>query len=354
MSEKHAKKTKKAKAGRRKKGCAIALISIMTLFGAFMVVVGTLLWQFRYNRNNILDNMTDSQLGITNNSLSKDIVNIALFGVDSRNKNRLTGNSDSIMIISIDQIHNKIKLTSVMRDSLVPIPGKGYGKINSAYAKGVDTAIKTLNQNFGLNIRHYATVNFAGMADIIDAVGGIEVTVTEAERNDANIHIRSMSAEVGTPRDYITKAGTQTLNGVQAVCYARIRHVSNPNGSRDDFGRTDRQRYVMEQLFNKALSMGVSKYPGLIKTLLPYMETSLGYDDILSLAGILVGDVAFEQTRIPMLEYVINGDFREVTGSSTVYYNLEFAGNILHAFIYDDIAPETYLETHEINKTGWV
>ena len=354
MSDKHTKKAVKTKGGRRKKGCVIAMIAVMTLFGVFMVGVGTLLWQFRYNRNDVLDNKTDSDLGITNNTLSKDIINIALFGLDSRSATRMTGNSDSIMIISIDQIHNKIKLISIMRDSLVPIPGRGYGKINSAYGSGVETAIKTLNQNFGMNIRHYATVNFVGMADIIDAVGGIEVDITEEERNNANVHIRSMSAEVGTPRDYIAKAGKQTLNGVQAVSYARIRYVSNPNGSRDDFGRTDRQRYVMEQLFNKALNMKKSEYPGLIQKLLPYMETSLGYSDILNLAGILGGGVTFEQTRIPMLDYVINGDYREVTGSSTVYYNLQFAGKILHAFIYDDISPETYLKTNEIDKTGWV
>ena len=84
------------------------------------------------------------------------------------------------------------------------------------------------------------------------------------------------------------------------------------------------------------------------------METSLGYSDIISLAGILAGDVKFEQTRIPMHEYLISGDYRKATGSSTVYYNFGYASKILHAFIYDDILPEAYIEANGVDKTDWV
>ena len=344
---------------RRHKGLVITLVTLLAVFGICITGVGVLLSQFDYQHDNSYkegktDEQLDADLGITNTTLTKKVVNIALFGVDSRSKTSFKGNSDSIMIISIDQIHNKIKLTSVMRDTLVLLPdNKGYSKINAAFAKSPDFAIKTLNQCFNLNIRDYAVVNFVGMADIIDALGGIEVDVTESERQNANIHINSMSKEVGTPNTPIKKAGKQTLTGAQAVAWARIRYVKTADGVRDDYGRTDRQRYVMEQLFNKALSAGVSQYPALIKALLPYMQTSLSYSDILNLAGILTGGVSFEQSRIPLTEYVISGGFYDRTGNSTVYYNLEYAGKVLHAFVYDDIAPEEYIKQNGVDKTRW-
>lgn len=344
---------------RRGKALVITLVSLMAIFGVCITALGILLTQIDYQHDtSYKEGKTDEQLnadlGITNTTLTKKITNIALFGVDSRSKTSFSGNSDSIMIISIDQIHNKIKVTSIMRDTLVLLPdNKGYSKINAAFAKGPEFAIKTLNQCFNLNIRDYAVVNFVGMTDIIDALGGIEVDVTESERQDANIHIGSMADEVGTDRTPIKKAGLQTLTGPQAVAWARIRYVQTADGVRDDYGRTDRQRYVMEQLFNKALNAGLSQYPALIKALLPYTQTSLSYADILSMAGILTGTVTFEQTRIPLTEYIISGGFYDRTGNSTVYYNLEYAGKVLHAFIYDDMAPETFMEQNGIDKTRW-
>lgn len=345
---------KKKKGRRRFKGLVITLVTLMTLFGVLTMCMGVFLWKFDYEYDNTLETKTDEELGITNTTLTKKVINIALFGVDSRNATSFKGNTDSIMIISIDQIHNKIKVTSIMRDTLVHMPEFGYAKINSAYGRGgPELALKTLNTMFNLNIRHYATVNFSGMVDIVDAVGGIEVDVTESERYDANQHIRSMSYEMGSEQTYIQKAGLQTLNGVQAVCWARIRHVSTADGVSDDFGRTDRQRYVMEQLFQKALSMSKSQYPALIQALLPYVQTSLSYGDILDMAGIMMGSPQFVQTRVPQKEFVINGDYRAKTGSSTVYYNLEYAGKVLHAFIYDDMLPATYMEQNGVDKTPW-
>lgn len=340
---------------RRYKGLVITMVALLSLCGICMAGLGVLMWQFDYNYDETIDKMTDDDLGITNTTLTKKVINIALFGVDSRSKTAFKGNTDSIMIISVDQIHGKIKLISIMRDTLVQLPdGRGYSKINAAFGTGgAELALKTLNQCFNLNIRDYAVVNFAGMIDIIDSVGGIEVDVTEYERQNANIHIGSMAAEIGSPKDYIKKSGQQALSGVQAVAWARIRYVPTADGVSDDFGRTDRQRYVMEQLFNKALSSGVSQYPSMIKALLPYVQTSLSYGDILDLAGILVGGTAFEQTRVPLTEYIISSDFRERTGSSTVYYDLEFAGKIIHAFLYDDISPEAYIEQNGVEKSRW-
>lgn len=352
----HAKKTQK-KSKKNNKGFIIFSIVFLSIFGVLLASVGGVLWYFQYDRNDALDALTDTELGV-NSTLSNDVTNIALFGIDTRNVISGTrGNSDSIMILSIDKTHNTIKITSVMRDLLTPIEGHAANKINAAYAYGgPELAIKTLNQIFNLNIRDYATVNFAGMADIIDAMGGIDVDITEAERQDANKHIRWLSVTSGTPNVQIAKAGLQTLSGTQAVAFARIRYVSTSSGVRDDYGRTDRQRYVMEQLFNKALSMGKSKYPSVIKALLPHMETSLTYADILSMSGILTGDISFKQARIPqgyaMQVPKAQYDFPSYLGAA-LYINLDYASEMLHGFIYDDIHPDDYIQQYPADTTPW-
>ena len=340
---------------RPSRGKAIALTSVVTVFGILFVSLASVMVSFAYRRENIGD-LPDESLGIDTSAeagKSKDITNIALFGLGSRSKTINRGLTDSIMVVSVDRLHNKIKVISIMRDSLVPIEGYRAQKINAAYALGgAKLAIRTINQAFGLNIRHYATVNFLGMADIIDVMGGIEADLTEAERRDANIHIRSAAKEVGAEYTPIEKAGKQVLNGAQAVAFARIRHVSTADGVANDFGRTDRQRYVMEQMFNKALKMSAAEYPKLIKTLLKYVETSLSYEDVIGMAGVLTGGVKFEQTRVPLVDYVINAGY-SVRGSSTVYYNLDYAKKIVNAFIYDDIDPEEYIRENGVDKSGW-
>lgn len=351
----HAKQATKKRA--KNKGFIIFSIVFLSIFGLLLAGVGGVLWYFQYDRNDALDALTDTELGV-NSSLSNDVTNIALFGIDTRNVISGTrGNSDSIMILSIDKTHNTIKITSVMRDMLTPIEGHAANKVNAAYAYGgPELAIKTLNQVFNLNIRDYATVNFAGMADIIDAMGGIEVDITEAERQDANKHIRWLSVTSGTPNVQIQRAGLQTLSGTQAVAFARIRYVSTSSGVRDDYGRTDRQRYVMEQLFNKALSMGKSKYPSVIKALLPHMETSLTYADILGMSGILTGDISFKQARIPqgyaMQVPKAQYDFPSYLGAA-LYINLDYAAEMLHGFIYDDIHPDDYIKQYPADTTPW-
>lgn len=260
---------------------------------------------------------------------------------------------------------------SVMRDTLVPITYNGkttYGKINSAYRKGgPELAIKTLNTIFGLDISEYATVNFYGMADIIDAVGGIEVELAKGEL-DTMVHEYGYVANLGLngnveeickykgldpSKYYIKSAGVQHLNGVQAVAYARIRHAANAEGVNDDYGRTDRQRLVMEQLFNKAVKLGKSEYVGLAKALIPCSETSLSYSEIISLAfNILLKSPTFEQTRIPMFEYQMSSKSVKGVGSC-VYYDLNYASKLIKAFIYDDIKPEDYIAANGVEKNDW-
>ena len=276
----HTKRPAKKQKSRRR-GWAIFGTVFFSLLGVLMFTVSGVLWMFQYNRNDSLDALSDAQLGV-NEELGDDIINIALFGIDSRNLNSFKGLSDSIMILSVDKMHNSIKITSVLRDSVVPIEGRGVNKINAAYSYGgPELAIKTLNENFGLNIRDYATVNFRGMADIIDAVGGIEVDLTEAERNNANHHITWLSITSGISKDLIKKAGPQTLNGNQSMGLVRYRY-----GYADaDIGRVSVQRdFMMAALGQWASLKNIPKLPQALNLILDNSVTDLNTANLTWLA----------------------------------------------------------------------
>ena len=342
-----------------KKGQKAAVISATAVVLA-VTLIFTIPYMI-YNYKHLTDNHDD--LGITN-IIDEEVINVALFGIDARNTKSFKGLSDSIMILSINTDTKKVKIISIMRDSLVPMNYKGkttYGKITTAYSKGgPELAIKTLNQNFKLDIKEYATVNFYGMADIIDAVGGIDVPLTEREVtargsvHGINDMIQELCGYLGynPEKYYVKKSGTQHLNGVQAVAYARIRHVANAWGTTNDYGRTDRQRYVMEQLFNKATKMKKSQYTKMIKALIPCTETSLSMSEIFSLAvDVLLKEPTFEQTRVPQPEFAMpspSGSF-----GSVVYYDLDYASKVIHGVIYDDMTIEEFVAQNKIEKNDW-
>lgn len=313
-------------------------------------------------RDDDFTDLDNSDLGFTD-VIDKNVFNIALFGVDSREVGDFTGKSDSLMVLSINKTDNTIRLVSIMRDSLVPYEYKGktsYTKITEIYALGgPELAVKTLNKVYGLDISEYATVNFYGMGDIVDAVGGIEAELTFDEvdpKNAKNINdlIGEQCEHLGlNPNSYfINTPGKKHLNGVQAVAYARIRYGKNIWGSNNDFGRTERQRYVMQELFKKALSMDITSYPSLAKKLTPHVKTSFSNSEILSLASYLANKPTMQLSRVPSDEYIINADFRG-TGASTVYYNYQYAGKVLRAFFYEGITPEDYIEQNGVDLTSW-
>lgn len=343
-----------------KKALVISLISVILviaiIIGVVLGVIGNLTRDYDHEE---IDDPEIQQI----KPIDDQILNVALFGIDSREQD-FTGLSDSIMVLSINKGTGDIKLISIMRDSFVNMPernGKSYkpNKINSAYSRGGATyAIKTLNQNFGLDIKEYATVNFYGMAEIIDAVGGLEIDVLKREINSAyglNDLLREQARQLGIENPpYVSEPGLQVLSGMQAVAWARIRSVSTEQGTANDYGRTDRQRVIMEKLLNKALSMDVSKYPTLIKAILPHMRTSLGFSEVVSLATNVLGkQVNFQQTRVPQKEYVINEGLSISYAGSVVYYDLEYAKKIIHAIIYDDVTQEEYIAQNGIEKNKW-
>lgn len=348
-----------------KKWQRVTIVSVASVL-AVLIVVGSIAGGIftslvsKIQRDDDFSKLDNSALGF-DDVIDKNIYNIALFGIDTRKVGDFSGNSDSIMILSINKSQNVIKLISVMRDSLVPIDKDGKevaDKLNSAYALGGPTlAVKTLNEVFGLDISEYATVNFFGMIDIIEAVGGIDATITKGEITKGytiNDHIMEECKSLGI--DYspylVTTTGTMHLNGIQAVAYARVRYSENWLGSTNDFGRTERQRYVMEQLLNKGLAMDVTAYPSLVSKLAPYVKTSFSNSELIGLASYLVNRPTMITSRIPLDDYIIDSDFRE-TGASAIYYNCNYAKKVLHAFLYDGISPDDYIAQNGVDKTDW-
>ena len=296
------------------------------------------------------DDITNDAVGIDQELFSQnesEIFNVALLGIDDN------GTSDAVMIASIDTNKRQIKITSILRDSLVkvePVDKKPYyTKLNEAFGNGgAITTLKTINRNFDLNVKDYVSIKFGGLSEIIDMVGGIELNITKEEAEHINGLIASTKQHRHCPT--IEDYGDVNLNGIQAIEYARIRKKTNKNGQSDDYGRTDRQRAVLELLLQKIKRMPYNEILGLIDIFLQHMKTSLSLDKIMSLSKILKSDdISVLQNRVPMVEYTINRDYNyslNGVNKSTVYYNLKYAGHLINAFIYDDVLPEEYITQH--------
>ncbi|WP_050739378.1 LCP family protein [Acetobacterium bakii] len=248
---------------------------------------------------------------------SSDIINIALFGIDTRAEDYDGSRADSIMIASLDTVHKKIKLTSIMRDTFVNIPGEKYDKINHSYAYGgPELTIKTINENFDMNIKDYVTVNFSALEKIVDAVGGVEIDVKDYEIE----HIPGSSL------------GLQTLNGEQALAYSRIRYSGD-----GDYERTLRQRTVLQNVLTKVLNnKSLPQALSLIDILSPYIQTSFDQGELVGLATkvFAAGITTMEDARLPIDGQAVGGLWDSVyylkpdTLSENVIY--------LHQFIYEE------------------
>lgn len=284
---------------------------------------------------NISKNATD--LGIDtkqfNNTVEDNYVNILLLGVDTRDANTDTGRSDSIMILTLDKAHKKIKLTSLMRDLLVTNVGsKSQDKLTHAYAYGgPQLSLKVVNENFNMNIKDYVKVDFTHFDKIVDAVGGVDINVSDAEVKVLNGYITELAKLEKVTPQYLTSGGMQHLNGMQALAYARIRYVGD-----GDYQRTERQRTVLTQVFSKISSMGLTEASSMLDTILPNVETSLAKSDILSNTSyVLMNKInTVNQYRVPNDKpgYATN---RMINGVFYLDWNKE--GNIadLHQFIFE-------------------
>ena len=214
--------------------------------------------------------------------------NIAIFGIDSRKDDYGLGNrSDCIIIASLNQDTNDIKLISVYRDTYMEVESNGkkiLDKVTHAYSYGgAQNAVKALNTNLDLNITEYVTVNFDAVISAVDAMGGITLDIDSSELKYINDYITATSQSSGVKSKSITKTGRQTLDGVQAVAYSRIRYTEG-----GDYKRTERMRTVIEAMLSKAKTLSLGKLNNLVDTMLPKISTNIKGTEILALAPSIV------------------------------------------------------------------
>lgn len=219
------------------------------------------------NNLDVNADLYDEVEGISESEFN-NIINIVLFGSDSRDVNSAeSGRSDTIMILSVNPKTKRIKLISIPRDTYVNVPGYGKTKINHAYAYGKEElSIKTINNNFGLNITEYATIDFSGLVNIINQMGGVQMTITPEEMTYIN---GALTWNISGNKEKLTTSGNVILNGEQALAHSRNRTLGN------DFTRASRQRQVIEALINKIATRNVSEIMDLADDFLKEVKTNI-------------------------------------------------------------------------------
>ncbi len=194
----------------------------------------------------------------------RKVSNILLLGMETFDG---AENTDTMIIASIDSENNVIKLTSLMRDLYVEIPGHSNAKLNSAYAKGgISELYATLEKNFGITMDGYALVDFNDFEQVIDYIGGIDISLTEKEA-----HYLNSTNYISNPANRNVIAGTQHMNGNQVLGYCRVRKVPTET-EHDDFGRTQRQRIVLEKIFEKMKSKNIIQLGIIMNTILSNID----------------------------------------------------------------------------------
>ena len=270
----------------------------LVLFVVEIVILAlVLLALFAYQKldliqNKILDKDKISVNPVTEETLQtfEGYTTIALFGLDNRQAGVYsTGNSDVIMVMSIDNDTKNVNMVSVYRDTYLNIAGVGesqnFRKCNAAYAYGgAEQAINMLNQNLDLDIEDYVSFDFSAVAEAVDILGGVDIEITSStELNELNKYINHTNKVLGTSVSQIGSTGVQTLNGVQAVAYSRIRYTAG-----GDFKRAERQRRVLNEMIKKAKRANLVELNELINAVFPDIETSLTNAEMLSMAAAMM------------------------------------------------------------------
>lgn len=246
-----------------------------------------------------------------------NVLNILLIGCDARSKTG-RGRSDSMILLSINKNTKKVIMTSFLRDTWVNIPGVGNQRLNAAYFfGGPKLLIKTMESNFHIRIDKYVRVNFYSFIDTVDAIDGVDIDVTEEELEYLNDYVKHENKLLGNNENdnLVKKTGKQTLNGIQALAYARIRYVGT------DFARTQRQRTVMNEIFRKAKKLSLTEMNDFLEKVLPNVTTNLEKGQIFSLILNASDYLSYERTdqSIPNL-----GSFKNMVIDGMMVLGIDF------------------------------
>lgn len=254
--------------------------------------------------------------------------NVALFGVDSRDGNLGKGNrTDCIIVASLNNETKEIKMVSVYRDTLLDLSEGTYQKCNAAYSYGGPVmAVNMLNKNLDLDIEDYITVDFGAIADAIDLLGGIEIDVTDEEAYYISEYLQETADSAGKEAHFLDYGGHLNLDGAQATTYARIRSTAG-----GDFTRTERQRLVIEKMFEKALKADLGTINAIIDKVFPQVSTSFTLQEILMYASAYSGYKLGDNIGFPM-----DNTTDTVSGLGSIVIPQDLTSNVtqLHEFLF--------------------
>ena len=275
-------------------------------------------------------------------TFNKDVVNILLVGSDHGAIKGDHGRSDSIMIATVNFKSKELKLTSLMRDMYVEIPGHGHNKLNAAYAfGGVELLYKTIAKNFGIKIDNYCVVDFSTFEKVINKVGGVEISLEKKEAKYLNT-----TNYISKKKYRNVKVGKQTLNGNQALGYARVRYVVSKKYGDGDFGRTGRQRAVLQAALNKVLQQSPTKIADIALDALKDVSTDMNasYLKKLVLKVVQMGTTEIDQMRVPL-----EGTYKMGRAQSNMFvFFINFKANkaALNYFLFDKGSEEDWAEKY--------
>ena len=314
----------------RKKRKKKSFLKRLLLFLLILCVLVGGLWYFAVGR--VYTMMRYEEIpALAAQPLKEDgVINILLIGNDSRSQGE-DGRSDAMILLSISKRTKTIHMMSLLRDIYVEIPGHEGNRLNAAYSfGGPELLLETLEQNFDLEVNRYILVNFQAFAGVVDAVGGVDLDLTNEEVQYVNGYLTEYNALEGRPEgtDYLDNMaiGTLHLNGPQALAYCRIRYIGT------DFGRTERQREVLSAVMRKAPKALLTNPMGLLGGLLPNLTTNLTESECRELSLQLVNLLSYDmvQSSIP-----IKGSYQNAKIRGMAVLEVDFEAN--KAYIRENI-----------------
>ncbi len=340
---------------RRKRKFALILVEIIILL---ILIAGV----FVTSKFNLMEHVNLDKDKLQNISLNKDTqqklqgyTDIVLFGLDNRDTgNYANGNSDVIIVVSINNETKELAMVSVYRDTYLDVSAPGedskFRKANSAYAYGgAEQAIFMLNNNLDLDVDDYISFDFQAVSDAIDVLGGVEIELTDSEVKYINDYIGETNQIVGGDSSHISSAGVQTLDGVQAVAYTRIRYTAG-----GDFKRAERQRIVIAAALEKAKSCDLKTLNKLVDVVFPEIETSMSAGTMLQMVGALMEYDLSDSYGFPFDRTTMEHPSK---GSLVIPCTLRSNVIEMHRILYDeeDYQPSEQVERYNeyiINDTG--
>lgn len=342
------KREEKAKKMRKTRRIIIILIIVL----AAAACAATAGYQYMKGKMNKIKTTELDKTKVKKNDVSEETkkvfagnTTIALFGLDNRQTgNYSRGNSDVIMLLNINNDTKKIQAVSVYRDTYLNIQGdqNTFHKANAAYAYGgAEQAISMLNKSLDIDIDNYVTFDFKTVADAIDVLGGVDINIeSQEELGYLNMYIDHTNGILKTSAKHVTSTGKQTLSGVQAVAYGRIRYTSG-----SDFKRAERHRIVLNQLLKKAKKANITELNKIMDVVFPQIETDLSKSKILEMVEVMVGYDLKDSRGFPFEKASIN--MHGNTGWVDVPCDLETNVKELHEYLY---GTKDYEPTEEIKS----